>query len=56
MQWGKLFQVMQELGLSLSVEVPEPFAEEVNAILEVAKAKRARTVRPRPRVADSEAD
>lgn len=55
-QWGKLFQVMQELGLSLSVEVPESFAEEVNAILEVAKAKRARTVRPRPRVADSEAD
>lgn len=55
-QWGKLFQVMQELGLSLSVEVPEPFAEEVSAILDVAKEKRTRTVRPRPRAADSEAD
>lgn len=27
-QWGKLFQVMKELGLSLSVEVPEAFAQD----------------------------
>jgi len=26
-QWGKLFQVLQELGLELSVEVPEHYAE-----------------------------
>ena len=39
-QWGKLFQVMQELGLSLSVEVPEPFAEQVQARLEAAQSKR----------------
>ena len=39
-QWGKLFQVMQELGLSLSVEVPEPFAEQVQARLEAAQSRR----------------
>jgi len=26
-QWGKLFQVMKELGLTVSVEVPDEFAE-----------------------------
>ncbi|MGE6530879.1 helix-turn-helix domain-containing protein [Pseudomonas sp. NPDC077382] len=26
-QWGKLFQVLQELGLNVSIEVPEPFAD-----------------------------
>jgi len=26
-QWGKLFQVLRELGLELSVEVPEHYAE-----------------------------
>ena len=25
-QWGKLFQVLQELGLQVSVEVPEEYA------------------------------
>jgi len=25
-QWGKLFQVMKELGLTVSVEVPDEFA------------------------------
>ncbi|MEH6567154.1 MAG: transcriptional regulator [Halopseudomonas sp.] len=55
-QWGKLFQVMQELGMSLSVEVPDPFAEEVRAILDEAKAKRARSARPHTPFADREAD
>ena len=32
-QWGKLFQVMQELGLSIIVEVPEPFSEETLKLL-----------------------
>jgi transcriptional regulator with XRE-family HTH domain len=26
-QWGKLFQVLQELGLNVTIEVPEPFAD-----------------------------
>ncbi|MEO1817561.1 transcriptional regulator [Pseudomonas sp.] len=38
-QWGKLFQVMQELGLTLSVEVPEPFAEQVQARLNELHAR-----------------
>lgn len=38
-QWGKLFQVMQELGLSLSVEVPEPFVEQVQARLDELHAR-----------------
>ncbi|MEB3734179.1 helix-turn-helix domain-containing protein [Halopseudomonas pachastrellae] len=40
-QWGKLFQVMQELGLTLSVEVPEPFAEQVQARLNELHARSA---------------
>ena len=40
-QWGKLFQVMQELGLTLSVEVPEPFAEQVQARLNELQARAA---------------
>ena len=40
-QWGKLFQVIQELGLSLSVEVPEPFAEQIQARLKAAQSKGA---------------
>ena len=32
-QWGKLFQVMQELGLNVTVEVPEPFADEIKKLL-----------------------
>ncbi|WP_425221538.1 transcriptional regulator [Pseudomonas sp.] len=40
-QWGKLFQVIQELGLFLSVEVPEPFAEQIQARLEAAQSKGA---------------
>ncbi|SDK61911.1 Helix-turn-helix domain-containing protein [Pseudomonas delhiensis] len=26
-QWGKLFQVLQEFGLQVSIEVPEEYAE-----------------------------
>ncbi len=29
-QWGKLFQVLQELGLNVSIEVPEPFADAIS--------------------------
>ena len=28
-QWGKLFQVLHELGLNITVEVPEPFADAI---------------------------
>ena len=33
-QWGKLFQVMQELGLIMSIEVPEAFAGDISKVLE----------------------
>ncbi|WP_337058122.1 transcriptional regulator [Pseudomonas sp. USHLN015] len=39
-QWSKLFQVMQELGLSITVEVPEPFAHDTLRILETMNNKR----------------
>ena len=29
-QWGKLFLVLQELGLNVSIEVPEPFADAIS--------------------------
>ncbi len=32
-QWGKLFQVMQELGLTMTIEVPEPFADDTRKVL-----------------------
>ncbi|WP_137885780.1 helix-turn-helix domain-containing protein [Pseudomonas sp. 2FE] len=32
-QWGKLFQVMQELGLRLTVEVPDEVADQASANL-----------------------
>ncbi|MCZ4323180.1 transcriptional regulator [Pseudomonas anguilliseptica] len=32
-QWGKLFQVMQELGLNVTIEVPEPFADDIRKLL-----------------------
>lgn len=32
-QWGKLFQVMQELGLTVTIEVPEPFADDIRKVL-----------------------
>lgn len=38
-QWGKLFQVMQELGLALTVEVPEDFAEQTRQELSLIQAK-----------------
>lgn len=33
-QWGKLFQVLQELGLQVCVEVPEEYAESTRAQLQ----------------------
>lgn len=45
-QWGKLFQVMKELGLSLSVEVPEAFAQDTEKHLRAIHKKRGE-----PRVA-----
>lgn len=42
-QWGKLFQVMQELGLTVTIEVPEPFADETRKVLiETAHKKLAK--------------
>ncbi|MCO8167144.1 helix-turn-helix domain-containing protein [Pseudomonas sp. 21LCFQ02] len=32
-QWGKLFQVMQQLGLSLTVEVPASFTDDIRKAL-----------------------
>ncbi|PTS86489.1 transcriptional regulator [Pseudomonas sp. HMWF032] len=32
-QWGKLFQVMQELGLNVTIEVPEPYCDAIRALL-----------------------
>lgn len=39
-QWGKLFLVLQELGLSLSIEVPDTFQDEINQALESDIKKR----------------
>lgn len=38
-QWGKLFQVMQELGLTVTIEVPEAFADDISKVLENAQNK-----------------
>lgn len=48
-QWGKLFQVIKELGLSLSVEVPEAFAAktEKNLASMQNKARSERKTAPR---------
>lgn len=42
-QWGKLLQVVQELGLSISVEVPEQYAESTQSILVEMARKDAKT-------------
>lgn len=39
-QWGKLFLVLQELGLSLSITAPDPFQDDIRQILESDRAKR----------------
>lgn len=39
-QWGKLFQVLQELGLTVTIEVPEPFADDTRTLLIDALNKR----------------
>jgi transcriptional regulator with XRE-family HTH domain len=38
-QWGKLFQVMQELGLTVTIEVPEAFADNISKVLEDTQNK-----------------
>lgn len=38
-QWGKLFQVMQELGLTVTIEVPEAFADDISKVLEDTQNK-----------------
>ena len=32
-QWGKLFQVMLELGLNVTIEVPEPYSDDIRKLL-----------------------
>ena len=32
-QWGKLFQVMQQLGMTVTIEVPEAFADDTRKVL-----------------------
>lgn len=39
-QWGKLFQVLTELGLTVEVEVPESFASETMAQFQDIQHKR----------------
>lgn len=39
-QWGKLFQVMQQLGLSLTVEVPAAFTDDIRKTLADAGSQR----------------
>lgn len=33
-QWGKLFQVIRELGLTMTIEPPDAFAEDIRKVLE----------------------
>lgn len=40
-QWGKLFQVLQELGLQVSVEVPEEYAPQTRQQLQKLLGKEA---------------
>ena len=40
-QWGKLFQVIQELGLTVSVEVPEPYAQDTQTTLAKRRLQQA---------------
>ena len=40
-QWGKLFQIIQELGLTVSVEVPEPYAQDTQATLTKRREQQA---------------
>ncbi|WP_010678637.1 helix-turn-helix domain-containing protein [Pseudomonas sp. S9] len=42
-QWGKLFQVMQGLGLSITIEVPEQFADEIQKVLTDTQKKAAQS-------------
>jgi transcriptional regulator with XRE-family HTH domain len=42
-QWGKLFQVMQELGLTVTVEVPDAYATKTRQHFETLQEKSART-------------
>ncbi|HCF3047441.1 helix-turn-helix domain-containing protein [Pseudomonas aeruginosa] len=39
-QWGKLFHVMRELGLSITIEVPESFANDIQQLLVTAQNKK----------------
>lgn len=45
-QWGLLFQVMQELGLKVSVEVPDEIAGETRAHIVRAFNKPAMAIHP----------
>lgn len=38
-QWGKLFQVMQELGLTMTIEVPAAFADDISKVLADTQSK-----------------
>jgi len=51
-QWGKLFQVMQELGLTVTIEVPEAFANDISKVLEDTQNKQRAKQR---QAADSDA-
>ncbi|SFI08657.1 helix-turn-helix domain-containing protein [Modicisalibacter xianhensis] len=46
-QWGKLFQVMTELGLTMSVDVPDDFAERTEMYLKSLRDKEQRLPRSR---------
>jgi transcriptional regulator with XRE-family HTH domain len=50
-QWGKLFQVLRELGLTVTIEVPEAFADDTRKVLidtvnkKLAKQNKASTAK-----------
>jgi transcriptional regulator with XRE-family HTH domain len=53
-QWGKLFQVIKELGLSVTLEVPEAFAPETLEHYQTIQRKRQRTVDAQPDTSQNE--
>jgi transcriptional regulator with XRE-family HTH domain len=59
-QWGKLFQVMQELGLTVTIEVPEPFADDIKKVLadtlNKKLAKQNKAAAPKSSASTSKAD
>lgn len=54
-QWGKLFQVLKELGLTVTVEVPEQYAKQTLLNLDLAK-HRAKSLSATKKASQSKSD